>query len=250
MIPKTFDEYVGLEIECLAPNGTTINLDKYGLKEYGVVGYDASIQDLSVELKNLVTEYDRLYTRMSRLGVHSREWYSIHDKYASIQNAIHRTRAERFEIKLLIPIKQLKIVLLKFHKLVKDKKLYVNKTCGLHVHLDVRDRRIITALDQLYKHQDDLYKVVDKSRLKSTYCSKLTPKQFKNVKEKAEFYKYKCFNRQRKYQTIEVRCHEGTVDTRIIYSWVQVLRAIVDNKKGVENAFERYTRTKNSRRAG
>lgn len=105
----------------------------------------------------------------------------------------------------------------------------VNKTCGLHVHLDVREwRDNFTALSDKYAKlisvQGILYSMQPRSRQDNTYCKKSTSRSI--VRGAC---RYKGVNAQSiwKYTTIETRLHAGTTDYTKIANWVDLLAGIM-----------------------
>jgi hypothetical protein len=107
-------------------------------------------------------------------------------------------------------------------------KARVNKSCGLHVHIDMRHRDPSISGERLVKSQALLYKVVPASRRNNSYC--------KRTKKRADLYGYQCAGRYQainfvsldRHNTIEVRLHSGTTDYSKILNWVQLLLTIAD----------------------
>jgi hypothetical protein len=128
----------------------------------------------------------------------------------------------------------------------------VNKTCGMHVHLDMRNRDVKECYKALVKKQKVLREMVAKHRLTSGYCKENKHKDFDTAisgeyKEKRRYdswsrswYKDKVCTKQPegrsainpnsydKHQTLEVRLHEGTLNDKKIITWVKKLVEIVD----------------------
>lgn len=102
----------------------------------------------------------------------------------------------------------------------------VNKTCGLHVHIDCRNRDVEHVYNNLIRCQRLLFSMVPVSRRKNSYCAWLTPRTFDNLPDG----RYFAINgaAYSKHKTIEVRLHSGTVDMSKITRWVDILRHIVD----------------------
>lgn len=99
----------------------------------------------------------------------------------------------------------------------------VNKTCGLHVHLDqgskTEDEVYLTGL-KFGKFLPILSKLVPESRRSNTYC-KLSVSSFEGCRYHA--VNLTSFNR---HKTIEIRLHSGTTDARKIEMWVRLLSHI------------------------
>jgi len=108
-------------------------------------------------------------------------------------------------------------------QLLSDLGAKVNKSCGLHVHLDARHlttdqakavgKRIGACLPVLTL-------MVPRSRLSNTYCkigvSKLRGDRYYAVN----------MTSYRKYRTVEIRLHSGTTDFNKIYQWSVLLSSI------------------------
>jgi len=105
----------------------------------------------------------------------------------------------------------------------------VNKSCGLHVHLDMRgkNKEQLEVIElNLKKSLDVLFSCVPESRRESNYCVK-----------RVSTDKYSAFNtgHLNNYGTIECRLHSGSTDFNKIKNWCLVLKSIVD-KQDVENS--------------
>lgn len=97
----------------------------------------------------------------------------------------------------------------------------VNKSCGLHVHLDARDinsrqatlrgRRLLNALDIFAA-------MVPKSRRNNQYCALTMNKQ-----KGGSRYAAVNLHAYQKFQTIEMRLHSSTTDFSKIIHWVNIL---------------------------
>lgn len=103
----------------------------------------------------------------------------------------------------------------------------VNTSCGLHVHLDMRNKsnaQIEVIQHNLNKSLNILFAVVPKSRRTSNYCQKRVATE-----------KYSAFNTGHldTYGTIECRLHSGSTDFEKIKNWCLVLKSIVDRSTKV-----------------
>lgn len=104
---------------------------------------------------------------------------------------------------------------------------YVNKSCGLHVHLDVRfkddsERREIGK--RFGRCLSVLSTLVPSSRRENSYCQL----------QVSSSDRYSAVNMTAidRYQTIEIRLHSGTVDFLKITKWIELLNVI----KNTENS--------------
>lgn len=136
-------------------------------------------------------------------------------------------RHEGIEITVLVPrdnIRDLEMVC----KWLKEKKAKVNSSCGLHVHLDFRNKtNIEQAGNRLYNALPYLSRIVPETRRNNKYC-----KLDKNTVSGGDD-RYCAINMAAysKYKTLEVRLHSGSCNFGKITSWLMIVSNIVDNEK-------------------
>lgn len=114
----------------------------------------------------------------------------------------------------------------------------VNNACGLHVHMDMRNRNRDDAYWNLLTAQDILYSMQPKSREDGTYSKKRAtrsetmPEPRRDASGSDRYYgvNYHSFA---KHKTIEVRLHAGTVDFNKIANWVDLLVKVVNTPKRI-----------------
>jgi hypothetical protein len=104
----------------------------------------------------------------------------------------------------------------------------VNKSCGMHVHLDARhlDESQVLEIGKKFKNAlPVLLQMVPSTRRNNTYCrpsvSDLSGGRYHAVNLTA----------YRKYKTVEVRMHSSTTDFNKINNWIQLLTAIAQSKR-------------------
>lgn len=111
----------------------------------------------------------------------------------------------------------------------------VNKTCGLHVHLDMRNR---TNPELIYKNlvrsQNILRRKVTEDRFNNEFCRP----QHTDVLLLADRNKYKAVNvynffTQTNKKIFEIRLHHGTLNYKIINRWLMLLLKITRCKKTI-----------------
>lgn len=191
--PKTLDKHVGVEIEFAC---------KLGRKELGVQLYNAGLAKY-VELKSdgsLNSFPDGYITHELVVCVSQSERRSIIERVASVINSVGAK---------------------------------VNKTCGLHVHLDMRNYDVAQAFNNLVGAQEILYSMVPVSRRNNNFCKKTLGKQFSKHRYSSNRYQgiNPCaYNRHR---TLEVRLHTGTTDATKINNWIDILTAVAYNPKKI-----------------
>lgn len=113
--------------------------------------------------------------------------------------------------------------LIKLCKALNDLGATVNKSCGLHVHLDHRHLDAVLNAKKLDQCLEFFKTIIPTSRVKNTYC-KFTKSNFKTHE------RYYAINRAsyKRHQTIEVRLHSSTTQFVKIWNWCQMLKQIID----------------------
>jgi hypothetical protein len=223
-LPTTNDKYVGIEIECftrkrefideefdeLNPNIERV-FKKYGLQKYVEISDDGSIDAPTIEIEN--------------------EFYDEDDPFSSTTTEIS---AATMELKVLAKQNELAPVLEKLGKALKEIGAEVNESCGLHVHLDMRNRPVLDCIKKLLNVQGIMLKSVPSHRRNNTYCLPVSKKYEKNL---TEIGKYHVINTTtlEDLKTIEVRVHEGTVDVKEIQNWCSFLIKTIDQDFATKN---------------
>jgi hypothetical protein len=141
-----------------------------------------------------------------------------------------------FELAVLLPEKGYKLKLAALLNLVKEIGAVVkNRRCGLHIHLDMRQRNKDRVYRNLVSCQDVLMQLVDPSRRNNEFCQRVSsrkmPIRFKG--DRRERYKTVNAAAYYKYRTLEVRMHEGSVDYGQITGWVDLLIKIANHRKSL-----------------
>jgi hypothetical protein len=178
--PKGKENYVGIEIECFT--------SKVEAKVY-----------------ELLLEFD-LEKHVDVAGD------------SSIEPDYEDGRSSSYEFRILSSEKQLPGVLKKLAKFLEKGEFKVNDSCGLHVHIDMRNRKVDKCYSNLLKFQDVLFGVVDPARWDSDFCSWST-------EEVDPGERFKAINKTayKRHKTLEVRLHHGSVDVKEIGNWIKLL---------------------------
>ena len=131
---------------------------------------------------------------------------------------------EGHEIRLLSTEEDLKSNIEKLNKVMNYIKPKINDSCGLHVHLDMRNRNADECYDKLLKAQTQMYKMQPKERKNNRHSGRRATTTSNG--------KYYAINRSsdREKKTIEVRLHSGCTDIIDILNWTNFLVKIVDSK--------------------
>jgi Putative amidoligase enzyme len=131
--------------------------------------------------------------------------------------------------------------LVKVCQWLKLKKAKVNKSCGLHVHLDFRTKtNIDTAGTRLESALPYLASLVPSTRrANDRYC-----RLAKNSVGSSDRYVAINLSAYSKFKTLEVRLHSGTCNFTKITSWVTILDNIINNtnfdKKQTDQSIDKF----------
>lgn len=191
-VPKTVDNYVGIEVEMLSSK---------------------TIADMNKEfVKAKLHRYVNITTD------------------ASVQ-----AETEGFhpmELRICLPEKLLDSKLAEICEVLRKIECYANKSCGMHVHLDMRARNPELCYRNLFKVQDIMLQVQPNSRRANRYCMpntipSLSIKEFNGSNDNGT--RRRVINtmsyHKNNMQTIEIRVHEGTTEYKNIVNWVKFLVA-------------------------
>lgn len=130
-----------------------------------------------------------------------------------------------FEFRIMAKQELIQGVMERFFNVLKGI-ISVNSSCGLHVHLDMRNRNYGQSYERLYTALPTLQSMVPKSRRGNTYC--------KINKDKKDWSKggdrYQAINPQsyRQRRTVEIRLHSATTNPVKVNNWIRLLTLIVD----------------------
>jgi hypothetical protein len=135
-----------------------------------------------------------------------------------------------YEVRVLVKESDLVNVVTKVTDILKKHGGYVNNSCGMHVHLDMRHRDVATSYERLFKSRSLLQNMVSNDRLTNNYCRPNMNASY--VEEISKTEKYRQFNllTYDRIKTLEVRMHGGSVTASKIINWVKLLTYIVDNQ--------------------
>lgn len=108
----------------------------------------------------------------------------------------------------------------------------VNKSCGMHVHIDMRTRDADRAYQNLVSAQNILFKMNPKSRTER-YAKKITERDLNIAKRSGERYHGINPIALNKHNTIEIRVHSGTIDYTKITNWIAILLKIANHSERI-----------------
>ncbi len=226
--PRDKNNHVGVEIECFIP---------YRKDEARAI---LAYYFTQLGLDNKV----RIGNDGSLRGVKLKHYYTAEIRVIDTEKNIFKT------------ITQVCLVLNKI-------KAFVNKSCGLHVHLDMRnykEEEQKKIFHNLYMSQNLLFSLVKKDRQKNRYCKKIGKTMTisggmqwttnpsgqgmwtypKPRRVKIDYAVLKQYAGRRyainlksleEHNTIEVRLHHGTINALAINKWIAILLRIAKKDK-------------------
>ncbi len=135
------------------------------------------------------------------------------------------------EIALLLKETEVEEILPKFCDVL-NKQLHVavDHTCGLHVHLDMRNREVAKSFSNLIMMQHFLFAMVPANRKTGKYSVPVKDKKFapNNIADRDGHYDGVSQQAYTKYKTLEMRMHCGTTQANKIVNWIKFLISIAD----------------------
>jgi hypothetical protein len=156
-----------------------------------------------------------------------------------------------YEARLCSKEKNLQANLIKLQSVFNKCKATVNETCGLHVHLDMRQRKPIQTLGNLLDNHKEIRSMVPKHRrLNDQFCEEVDPVEAYNdlvttiYHRLGHGHKYRdiSVDTYRRLKTFEIRIHQGTVDMKAVYNWCAYLIHVADAKP-LTSWLKRYVNT-------
>lgn len=174
------------------------------------------------------TTRDDLSIKLFKAGLH---------KFAQLKDDGSLRPMEKecgFEIALLLKESQYKKDLKKVLDVLKSVGAVAeDRRCGLHIHLDMRKRNKALVYNNLVACQKVLQRLVDPRRYNNEFCKFVKSKKFPEnfTGNRAERYRTINAAAYYKYQTLEVRMLEGSVDFTHISGWTDLLIKIANCRK-------------------
>jgi hypothetical protein len=200
-------------------------------------------RNFGVEIEAFGADRDYLESRLNEAGIETRSERYNHETRSHWKLISDASLCGVNSFELVSPIlkgeeglEQLKIV----SRVLKEANVKINKTCGLHIHLEVKDYKI-NAWKNLYSNYAFLEPTIDtflpqsrrgnnnqfcKSMRVDNYEAKLNNSETlqdleRNTTRRDRYYK---MNIQSfwKYKTVEFRGHSGTIDYGKISNWILI----------------------------
>ena len=118
-----------------------------------------------------------------------------------------------------------------------------DRRCGLHIHLDMRNRDHDKCYQNLTSCQRFMFDMMPEHRRDGEFCRRIGrkrkfPEQVRGSRN-YDVRRYASINAQSyyKHKTLEVRMHEGSIDSKDIVSWIKFLTRIIDCPTKLSKAF-------------
>lgn len=207
--PTSKRRYVGIEIEFLIPRGDAYTkLEKLLYKnelQWNVnLGDDGSVED---------TDFVPQYITEGNGWNPERRVINYMDK------------KQGHEIRILAEEDDAPAIVRKTCEIIAKCGGMVNKTCGLHVHVDMRSRDYKKVYSNLFFVQNLMFSMQPSERKSSKYCKKL-PHPIKGPSGS----RYWSINKRAydEHRTLEIRLHEGCIDANDILAWTGFLIAMAN----------------------
>jgi hypothetical protein len=144
-------------------------------------------------------------------------------------SACHNSGYSTLEMRVICKNTEISMVMSKLKKVMAHPKIdaYVNRSCGLHVHTDMRNRDVKLAYRNFVRIQNLLRGAQPVGRVNNKHCKANTSDVF-TPGENGVDGRYSVVNSQsfKKHQTLEIRIHEGTVNCDDIANWVLFIDSI------------------------
>lgn len=117
---------------------------------------------------------------------------------------------------------------------------YVNNSCGLHVHLDMRAGNIENTYKNFYKCLPILAGMVPQNRVLTDHAKRYCAMNQTDNWQDNSRNRYVAINTAsyNSLKTIEIRLHSGSVNATKICNWIQILMAIANRKDVFTKAFD------------
>lgn len=146
------------------------------------------------------------------------------------------------ELCVVFPESKTREVLRNVINALDEAKCRVNKRCGLHVHIDVRNRDKSIVFNNLVKSQTILFGMNPVSRITGKHHDGTTDTVYSKKMEHTDFDtavanigndRYFGINPLsfHKHKTVEVRLHSGSTNFEKIFNWVCILVGIAEATK-------------------
>lgn len=113
---------------------------------------------------------------------------------------------------------------------------YVNDSCGIHVHIDMRNRNYPVCFKNFVNSLPVLVAMVPANRLASKYCLQNISNDYKYSKGNSSLDRRQAINpvSYGSLHTLEIRMHSGSTNATKINHWINILTAIAEHTVDVD----------------
>lgn len=140
------------------------------------------------------------------------------------------------ELRILVPESQLGTKLKEICEVLRKNDCYSNRSCGMHVHLDMRNRNPELCYSNLFKLQDLMLSTQPITRRSNSYCKpNINDDIALSDFQTGERYKAINTDSYSKHKTIEIRLHDGATKFRDVYNWAKFLVDTVNQSIKFQN---------------
>ena len=226
--PQDKENYVGIELEFYAPieqDKLATLLTKARLGKYLHLKDDGSIE--------IPDKYEAPVYGDIQCSSCKESWGAEEFNYCGRCGTELNKKSFHYSHELCVLVKQSQVarVLPRVTKILNDVKAKTNSSCGLHVHLDMRNRDPNLAFANLVVAQPLLYNLVKADRKKNEFCQKVSPGQtFSSMSNQYERYHSINARAYSKFKTLEVRLHHGSVNDKEILNWTKLLTTVAEHE--------------------
>jgi hypothetical protein len=184
------------------------------------------------------------FSKVTAFEMYQYLYHTKLDKYVAVKNdgSIEPPRnAEGYEFAICARESEIHKVINRFCSLLKELQFNVNKSCGLHVHLDMRNRDANKCFTKLVRAQNLLYAVNPVSRKKNGYSLPTTHEKLEQYSALESSYR-KGINGHalNRHNTIEIRIHAGSVNAAEINNWIKLLLLVINRPELPVDARDKY----------
>lgn len=219
--PKSAVNHIGVEIEFLSGHDRDELGDKFieaGLEQYVQLKEDGSVHSEPSEDAECDCGLDCCCGGCS----HSESCATVEGEDG----------LQGHEICVLATQREFAGILRRVCAVLNDTDAQVNKTCGLHVHLDMRTRERERGFNNLVRALPVLTNTVPSQRRDNQYCRRNSTPVLKEQLQRIGG-RYWAINPAAldDHDTIEIRLHSGTTNADKIINWIRLLVRIVEARE-------------------
>jgi hypothetical protein len=155
----------------------------------------------------------------------------------SVQPCHNNRGYKGIELQVLAQTTEVAAVLAKIQKVIDNPLVdgYTNRSCGLHVHVDMRNRNLALVYKNLVRVQSLLRGSQPYGRANNIHCriNESEVFNFKKVNQREDRYWVINGHAFNDHKTLEIRTHEGTTSASEILNWTLFVDAIASYDKEI-----------------